>query len=148
VRKNLEKSLVEAFSTPFDRGDIYLLSVSMYKVADYVKSTLLAMQTYAETPDDVIRAMTMKIKEGCDVFSEAMARLKKTPGKAELLIPELRATHVDIEQLYRDGMTAVFNGGDAMHALKKREIYHHIKDASMYLEDSVDVLHRVIVRLT
>jgi hypothetical protein len=34
-----------------------------------------------------------------------------------------------------------------MQALKQREVYHHIKDASSNLDESVDVLHRIIVRL-
>ena len=35
-----------------------------------------------------------------------------------------------------------------MYALKQREVYHHIKDASTNLDDAVDLLHRIIVRLT
>jgi hypothetical protein len=45
-------------------------------------------------------------------------------------------------------MAGVFLRDDAMDALRKREIYHHIKDASSYLDNCVDILHRIIVRLT
>ena len=45
-------------------------------------------------------------------------------------------------------MCSMFTGGDAMEALRHREIYHHLKDASKYLDNAVDILHRIIVRLT
>ena len=148
VRKNLEKNLVEAFSTPFDRGDIYQLSVSMHRVADYAKSTILSMETFKEKSDEIMCAMTENLKNACDIFADTMKLLKKEPMKAELNIAELRNSHINIEELYRGGMADVFSSGEPMYALKKREIYHHIKDASSNLEECVDILHRIIVRLT
>ena len=148
VRKELEQNLVDTFSTPFDRGEIYLLSVSMHKVAEYAKSTILSMEAFDETSNEVMCAMAENLKNSCDIFADAMKLLRTAPLKAELLIPDLRRSHISIEQLYRDGMADVFKCGDAMFALKKREVYHHIKDASSNLEDCVDILHRIIVRLT
>ncbi len=98
IRMNLEKNLIQAFSTPFDRGDIYSISASMDKVIEYVKSTLLSMQAYDLKADGIIISMGEKLMTGA--------------------------------------------------AIKKREIYHHIKDASSNLEETVDILHRIVVRLT
>lgn len=148
VRMGLEKNLVEAFTTPFDRGDIYSISVGMDRIMEYAKSTLLSMKTFDVKPNNIIVSMVGKLKEGVDIFSESIKGLKSNPTKSEHGIAKMRDTHVVIEQLYRDGMTIVFESNDPMYALKQREVYHHIKDASTTLEDTVDILHRIVVRLT
>jgi len=147
VRMNMEKNLIEAFTTPFDRGDIYSISVGMNEVLKYAQSSLLSMEAFNVIPDAIIVSMVEQLKEGVDVFSQAVKDLEEGPDKSEQSVAKMRVTHIEIEKLYRDGMIAVFAGGDPMYALKQREVYHHIKDASTNLDETVDVLHRIIVRL-
>ena len=148
VRLSLEKNLVAAFSTPIERGDIYSFSVDMDKVMEYAMSTLLSMKSFEVKTDHIIEDMAAQLKVGVDLFLESVKNLKKDPVQSEQVIPGIRNTHAAAEQLYRDGMAALFHGGDPMYALKLREVYHHIKDASTNLDDSVDILHRIIVGLT
>lgn len=147
VRLSLEADLVNAFSTPIDRGDLYRLSVDMDKVIEYAHSTLLAMKDFGVEPDSVIGEMVGQLKAGADLFLEAVTSLKNTPAQSEQMIPDMRRTHASVEQLYRDAMAALFTCGDPIHALKLREVYHHIKDASSNLDYSVDTLHSIIVGL-
>jgi uncharacterized protein Yka (UPF0111/DUF47 family) len=148
VRMDLEKNLIQAFSTPFDRGDIYTISVGMDKVIEYAKSTLLSMKAYDVQTNEIIIRMVGYLAAGAKIFAESIECLKLNPIKAESNIARIRETHTAIEQLYRDGMADVFKIDDPIEALKKREVYHHIKDASTNLEDTVDILHRIVVRLT
>lgn len=148
IRKDMEKKLVEAFTTPFDRGDLYYISVTMAKALEYARSTMESMQVFQVAPDSYVTSMGERLKSGAEVFSKAVAFLKNAPEKSEQQIPALRAAHADTERLYREGMQAAFSSGDAMGALRHREIYHHVKDASKYLSNAVDILHRIIVRLT
>lgn len=147
VRKLLEKSLIEAFTTPFDRADIYTLSSGMDKVIQYTKSTLLSMKAYEVPPDAIIIEMVRNLKEGTSIFYECAKDLKRNPSGSEEDFSKMRETHIQIEQLYLNGMTIVFKSNDPMHALRQHEVYHHIKDASTNLEDTVEILHRVVVRL-
>ncbi|SMC86802.1 DUF47 domain-containing protein [Papillibacter cinnamivorans] len=147
VRLSLERDLVEAFSTPVERGDIYLLSVDMDKVIDYARSTLHSMRAFGVESDGIIRSMVDELNSGVNGFYEAVKYLKSDPAKSEQLIPAMRKTHAAVEKLYIDGMAALFQSGDPMHALKLREVYHHIKDASSNLDYSVDTLHSIIVGL-
>ena len=64
VRMNLEDNLIEAFTTPFDRGDIYSISVEMDRIIEYAKSTLLSMEKFEVKPDDIIINMAEKLKDG------------------------------------------------------------------------------------
>jgi uncharacterized protein Yka (UPF0111/DUF47 family) len=147
VRMEMEKNLTEAFSTPFDRGDIYSISVGMNRVLKYAESTLLSMKAFNVATDETIIEMVKELKTGVDFFKEAVNNLKNNSDKSEEKVIKMRETHIRIEALYRNGMIVVFGGGEPMSAIKVREVYHHIKDASSNLEEAVDVLHRVIVRL-
>ena len=146
VRFDMENKLIEAFITPFDREDIYSISVVMDRVIEYAKSTLQSMEAYDVAPDNVIINMVEKLKEGTDFLFESIKILKSNPLKSQKTIIKMREAHITIEHLYIDGMVAIFKGMDPMHALKQIEVYHHIKNASVNLENTVDIFHRIVVR--
>ncbi|MFT5872005.1 MAG: hypothetical protein ACI8WT_000932 [Clostridium sp.] len=147
ARMSMESKLIEAITTPFDRTDIYSFSIAMDKIIKYTMSTLLSMETFEVAPDDTITFMVGKLKEGMDFLLESIDILKNNPIKSQENIIKMRATHTDVERLYRDGMTIIFKTNDPMKAMKYREVYHHIKDASLNFEDAVDIFHRIVVRL-
>ena len=148
VRMKMEKNLIQAFYTPFGREDIYSISIGMDKALEYGKSTLLSMKAFEVVPNEIVICMVAKLKESTEIFANCIKSLKANPTKLEKEFVFMRNAHTCVEKLYRDGMIAVFKSGDFIYALKQREVYHHIKDASTYLEDAVDVLHRIVVRLT
>lgn len=147
VRMELENNLIEAFSTPYDRQDIYAISVEMDKIIEFTKSTLESMEAFEVRPNDTIIKMVEKLKEGIDLLLGAMKMLEKNTLKAQNEIIKMRKAHAEVEFYYREGMAEVFKGSDAMKALKQREVYHHIKDASVYLGYTVDIFHKIVVRL-
>lgn len=146
VRLDMESKLIGAFSTPFDREDIYSISVEMDKVIEFAKSTLESMEAYGVEADDIIVNMIERLKEGTDFIFESLMILASNPLKSQQNIIKMREGHVSIEKLYRDGMSGIFKCNDPMYALKQREVYHHIKDASVNLEYTVDIFHRIVVR--
>jgi len=146
VRLDMETKLIEAFITPFDREDIYSISVVMDRVIEFAKSTLESMEAFEVEPNDVIINMVEKLKEGTDFLFTSLKILKINPEKSQQNIIKMRETHIDVERLYRNGMVEIFKVNDPMHALKHREVYHHIKDASLNLENTVDIFHRIVVR--
>ena len=58
-----------------------------------------------------------------------------------------RAALHRIEDAYIDGLAEIFRGTDAMEALRRREIYHHLRDGGRALRGTLDVLHRAVVGL-
>lgn len=148
IRMDLERKLIDAFTTPFDRGDIYSISIGMNKVIEYAESTLLSMQAYAMASNPVIIQMVAILQKGADLFADSIDLLKTDPARIEQSIAQIRQTHDQIEQMYRDAMSAVFKSDNPMEALRQREVYHHIKDASAFLDSAVDILHKIVVRLT
>ena len=146
-RFSMEDNLIEAFVTPFDRQDIYSLSVEMDRIVQYAKSTLTEIEAFEVVEDLIIRNMVQQLKVGTDLLAEAIQLLKEDPRKSKIQIGKIRKVQFTIEEEYRAGMVALFSSPDPMHALKYREVYHHIKDAEVYLGYTTDVLHKIIVRM-
>jgi len=136
-RLDMEKDLIEAFATPFDRLEIYSLSIQMSRIATYAQSTLLEMESFSVAADPTIRYMVKHLLDGVEQLARAIYFLKEDARQAQTLI----------EDHYRDGMRGLFEGQDLLRAMKYREVYHHIKDAATFMGYTTDVLHRIIVHL-
>ncbi len=118
----------------------------MDRVIEYAKSTLESMEAFDVDPNDTIINMVEKLKEGSNFLFESLKILQSNPLKSQQNIIKMREAHIEVDRLYRDGMVTMFKGTDPMHALKLIEVYHHIKDASINLENTVDIFHRIVVR--
>jgi uncharacterized protein Yka (UPF0111/DUF47 family) len=147
LRLEMEAKLIEVFVTPFDRQDIYSLSVEMNKIALYAKLTPEEMQSFGTTADETIISMTENLHSGTEILAEAIHYLKMKPIKAEELIKNIREHEHAIEKGYRSGMTVLLENDDLRLSIKYREIYHHIKDTGNCLGRATDVLHRIVVRM-
>lgn len=147
LRIDMEKKLIQSFITPFDRQDIYTISKSIDKVLDYLKSTIESMLDYTVECDNIILSMIEELNKGTVELTEALSMLKENPLKAEDFVHPMREKESSIEGLYRKGMVIQFNNADTIEALKRREVYHHIKDAGKCFGDTVDVFHKIVVRL-
>ena len=62
-------------------------------------------------------------------------------------IRHAREAYHKMEELYISGMADLFRTNDAMHALRTREIYHHLRDAGRATRDTLDVLHNAVIDL-
>ena len=148
LRLEMERLLLEAFSTPFDRQDIYAISRQMDHILNFSMSTAYEMRAFGVKPDEATMSMARSLLNGTELVTRCVTLLKDHPDEAEKSIRKLREYEHDIEKTYVRSMTLVFANDDAILAMKKREIYHHLKDAGRNLSITVDVLHRIIVGLT
>ncbi|OPY58351.1 MAG: hypothetical protein A4E55_00935 [Pelotomaculum sp. PtaU1.Bin035] len=147
VRMEMEEKLIEAFTTPFDRQDIYYISVRMDRIIEHARIALQSMKEYDIQPDDYIVKMIQELSEGTFTFAQAVAFLESEPIKARDQIQKMRNAHRAVEDYYHKSMSAVFKTAGAMNAIKRHEINSQLRDAANYLSHSVDILHRIVVRL-
>lgn len=145
MRHSMEELLMVAFSTPFDRREIYSISHQMGEVLDFAVSTYLEMRAFGVHTDDAMLGMATSLHRGTDLFVEAMKSVTSDPACAEKLIRDIRKTEHDMENIYIEAMAEAFRKADAQEAMKKREIYHHLKDSGRALSATVDILHRIVV---
>lgn len=141
-RHDMERKLGEAFSTPFDRQDIYSMSRQMEMVMNFARTTLTEMEAFDLETDRCMLDMTEHLLIGTREVVEAVKALGRSLEHTDDLIKKMRQEEQSIEETYVLGMQAAFLLPDHMMVLKKREIYHHIKDAGRALSATADILHR------
>jgi len=147
MRHSLEDKLGEAFSTPFDRQDIYSLSRQMGYVLDFSVVTAREMYAFGVTPDQPILQMAEALLSGTGALTKGVQNLHAYESTLHNTIHEVREAIRSIERLYISGMAVLFRNGDIAETLRRREIYHHLRDAGRSLSITTDILHRVTVAL-
>lgn len=146
-RRHMEGLLLEAFSTPIDRQDIYSFSRQIDNILNFCLSTAIEMRAFGVHPDRAIMTMTAALEQGTEMVKEAVMIMSKEPARAQQMIREMRRKESEIEKAYVADLAVVFSTSDPMEAMKKREVYHHLKDAGRALSVTIDILHRIIVEL-
>jgi uncharacterized protein Yka (UPF0111/DUF47 family) len=148
MRYAMEAKLIDAFSTPFDRQDIYSISRRMDYILNFSKETGQEMYAFGVRPDVPIRAMAAALLRGTEYVADAVKILNSDKVQVEELIQKSRGPINEIEAIYITSMAELLHTDDAMAALRKREIYHHLRDAGRALRNTVDILHTAVVGLT
>lgn len=147
MRYELEEQLIDAFSAPFDREDLYSLSRQMDYILNFSSETAREMHAFGVAPDRAIDRMARLLLEGTGAIVEGIEVMTRDETRVRESIRTGRAALHRIEDAYIDGLTEVFRGTDAMDALRRREIYHHLRDGGRALRGTLDVLHRAVVGL-
>ncbi|UUX93623.1 DUF47 domain-containing protein [Methanoplanus endosymbiosus] len=147
MRYNMEEILIEAFSTPFDRQDIYSLSRNMDYILNYSKETAREIYAYKVDPDPTILDMSNALLLGTKCVYEGVNSINNDGEKIREMIRRSRNAIHELEDIYITGTSELFKSDDPMDALKKREVYHHLRDAGRALRSTVDTLHTVVVGL-
>jgi uncharacterized protein Yka (UPF0111/DUF47 family) len=106
------------------------------------------MTAFKVAPDPAILSMAQSILEGVILMEKAVRMMQSTLKDVNSLIGDIRKHAHEIEDSYIESMSSLFLQGDAIMAIKKREIYHHLRDAGRNLNSTVDILHRIIMAMT
>jgi uncharacterized protein Yka (UPF0111/DUF47 family) len=147
MRYELEETLIDAFSTPFDREELYSLSRQMDYILNFSTETAREMHAFGVRPDRTIDRMSLLLLEGTRTVVRAVSVMTSDEERVRESIREGRAALHRIEDAYIDGLAELFRGSDSMEALRRREIYHHLRDGGRALRGTLDVLHRAVVGL-
>jgi hypothetical protein len=146
-RWHMEGELIMAFSTPFDRTDIYDLSRQMDRIVDSASDTAKEMLEFEVGPDEPIMYMAEILSKAVQALSDAIQLLEGSPREAEKLVPPLRKLHKDVERSYLDAISFLLTGEVTMDKMKRKEVYHNFKNVMKNVGFTVDILHRVVVSL-
>jgi len=147
VRMSMEEKLIEAFTTPFDRQDIYYISVQMDRIIEYGRYALQSVIEFGVKPDETIIEMVNELYVGMTEFAQAVDLLEKEPILAQKKIEKMRKAQSAIDRIYIKGMAVLFETADPIRVMKYHEVYSQLKEASIHLGYTVDILHRIVVRL-
>jgi uncharacterized protein len=145
MRHAMEEKLVNSFSTPFDRQDIYSISRQMDYILNFSKETAKEMYAFGVAPDAHIRAMAGELLMGTECIARGVHALDRDKAAVEEEIRHARASYNALEERYIAAMAELLKTSDAMYAIRTREIYHHQRDAGRAMRDTLDILHNAVI---
>ncbi|HEY52535.1 MAG TPA: DUF47 family protein [Caldilineae bacterium] len=152
LRRILIDELHDTFITPFDREDIYQLSLYLDDVLDYAYTTVLEMKELDVSPNKYLIKMVERVREASDELRLAMERLDDNPKVA--LDHSRRTKHREnqVERVYREAIADLFSGPEDIHhvmeMMRIREVYRHISNAADQADQAANVLGIVIMKMT
>lgn len=147
LRHDMEEKLINSFSTPFDRQDIYSISRQMDYILNSSKDTAKEMYAFGVEPDLHIHAMAGDIVCGTECIARGIHALDTDKAAVEDEIRRARDFYNALEEHYIAGMAELLKTNDAMHAMRTKEIYHHLRDAGRAMRDTLDILHNAVIDL-
>lgn len=152
LRRILIDELHQTFVTPFDREDIFELSLFLDDVLDYCYTTILEMKLLNVTSDEYLQEMVTRVREASDELLQAMQRLEKNPLVALDHSRRAKRRENQVEKLYRQAVTDLFEGPDDVHhvmdMLRTREVYRHISNAADQADQAANVIGKVVMKMT
>jgi predicted phosphate transport protein (TIGR00153 family) len=152
LRRVLIDELHKTFVTPFDREDIFDLSLYLDDVLDYAYDTVEEMRALRVEPDGYLVEMARRLGEATDELLLAMERLEDNPMVAMDHARRTKHRENQIEKVYRKAIADLFDTAhdtdDVLRMLRIREVYRHVNNAADRADMAANVIGAAIVKMT
>lgn len=152
VRRILIDELHNTFVTPFDREDIFMLSLYLDDVLDYAYTTAEEMRLLDIEADDHLSEMVRYTREATEELALAIKRLSANPRVAGDHARRAKKLENEVDHLYRVAIGELFTKAKdfkpLMVMLRRREIYRHVSNMADQADMAADVMGMVVMKLT
>lgn len=152
LRRILIDELHNTFVTPFDREDIFNLSLFIDDVLDYVYTTVVEMQELDVAGDDTLRDMVKLVSEAAEELGAAVERLDTNPRVALDHARRIKRRENGVERVYRIGLADLFRHAEdisgILNILRRREVYRHVSNAADQADQAANVIGQIVVKMT
>lgn len=150
VRRILIDELNRTFVTPFDREDIFALSLAVDDVLDYAYTTVDEMEIFDAQPNDYMRRMVDLLADAAMEIYRGIQRLEDHPNVANEHAVRAKALENRVESVYREALSHLFTTpqtlDDVMNVLKLREVYRHLSNAADRGDQAANVIGDIVVK--
>lgn len=150
VRRILIDELNRTFVTPFDREDIFSLSLTIDDVLDYANTTVDELVLFKIEPNKYIERMVSLLADAAMEIYRGVLRLDDHPNVANDHAVRAKALENRVEHVYREALSELFskpeNLDDVMEILKLREIYRHLSNAADRGDAAANVIGDIVVK--
>jgi len=150
VRRILIDELNRTFVTPFDREDIFALSLTIDDILDYAESTVDEMVVLKVAPNPFLERMASLLTDAAMEINRGVLRLVDHPNVANDHAVRAKALENRVEQIYREAIADLFQDPrdleGVMEILKLREIYRHLSNAADRGDQAANVIGDIVVK--
>jgi predicted phosphate transport protein (TIGR00153 family) len=150
ARRILIDELNRTFVTPFDREDIFTLSLTIDDVLDYADTTVDSMVIFKVEPNDYLVRIVSLLAEAAMEIYRGVIRLEDHPNVANDHAVRAKALENRVEHVYREALSKLFDDPEdlngVMDILKLREIYRHLSNAADRGDQAANVIGDIVVK--
>lgn len=139
--------LNKSFITPFDREDIYTLSVALDDVCDYIDAAARAVVMYNihETNQYALK-LAVVLQKQSDEIHAASDLLEHGKGMGPHLL-EIQRLENEADDIYFRGMAELFKSSpDAIHLIKWKELYEILENATDRCESVGNIIESIVLK--
>jgi predicted phosphate transport protein (TIGR00153 family) len=147
-RRLLIDDLNKTFITPIDREDIFSLSRTVDDILDITKSAMEEFSIYKLAPNDCLKSISRKIMESIEHLHEAISLLKEHPAISIEKCTSAKDEVDEVEELYYKALAELTESHDVQYMFKMREIYKHLLQVSLRVDDAANIILDIIVKTT
>lgn len=152
VRRILIDELNRTFVTPFEREDIFALSLTIDDILDYADTTMDEMVTLKVKPNPYLERMVSLLADAAMEIYSGVIRLQDHPRVANDHAVRAKALENRVENVYREALADLFKPPNdlagVMKILKLREIYRHLSNAADRGDQAGNVIGDIVVKWT
>ncbi|HNW94449.1 MAG TPA: DUF47 family protein [bacterium] len=148
LRRILIDELNQTLITPFDREDIYAVSMEVDNVVDAAKSTVEEMNLFAVSGNDYLAQMAHVLEEATLEIYESLKNLKQHPNVAKEHAVRAKTAENHMHHIYLEALAKLFDSSEsAGYMFKMREIYRHLNRSADRCDEAANSLLNIIVKL-
>jgi len=149
LKLEIERTLSDAFVTPFDREDIYDLSMQLDEIINAAKAAVReieALELKFEGP--MVDEMVCTLVEGTRCLKLSFSHLGSDSVEAANQATLARKSENRFSRTYRTAVRELFTHDDFKIVMKTHEVYRTLVHASERIDDVGEKLLHVIVKMT
>ena len=139
--------LNKSFITPFDREDIYTLSVALDDVCDYMDAAARAVVMYnIHESDATATQLAQIIQKLCHEIHQAIELLEHSKGMGPHLL-EIQRLENEADDVYFRGMADLFKENpDPVRLIKWKELYEILENATDRCESVGNIIESIVLK--
>jgi uncharacterized protein Yka (UPF0111/DUF47 family) len=143
TKRELRLALTNAFITPIDAEDLYVMSERLDAVLNGAKDTVRESEVMGILPDEAVAAMATLLAEGTTQLAAAFERLDpdkrgKGPASATEAADAAVKSQRRLERVYREAASALLKVDDLREVMGRRELYRRFSRISDILIQAAD----------
>jgi predicted phosphate transport protein (TIGR00153 family) len=150
MRRTLVDELNNTFVTPFDREDIFALSLNIDDILDYADTTMEEINLFGVVGNHYIERIVSLLADASLEIYRGVQELQDNPKVASDHAIRAKALENRVEHVYREALADLFKTPKdfegMVQILKLREIYRHLSNAADQGDEAADVIGDIVVK--
>ena len=147
ITHKMTTKLNKSFITPFDREDIYHLSVALDDICDYIDAGSRAIVMYdIGEPNLYMGALAKVIQQLGGQISKAVSMLSRPNGINDHFV-EIHRLENEADDIYFRAMRELFRDAtDPLLVIKSKEIYEILENATDRCESVANIIESIVLK--